>query len=199
MKSGRKKRMRHLGSLFLAGALIAGCGGQTKRHSEFMDTIRQYNDGIRWNDAPLAASLIPLAEREDFLEERADFEDDLRVGDYEIQRVRWGAGRKRAEIDVRFTWHLDSKGIVNKSMTKQLWRRFGKSWLMVEESMIRGEPMPGVPEIDEGGEAGDKAPATEDKEVLYDDGETDGKPRDPPKTKGDSGSGPVPSHADRGR
>ena len=125
-------------------ALVAGgCGGSAKRASDFFHDMRGYNDGIRWRNHQQALTRIPHAERDDFLDERYELEEELRIGDYEVVRVKFASDQK-AEVQVRYSWHLDSRGIVHTTTTRQQWERRGKQWWMVEEVRVRGETMPGV-------------------------------------------------------
>jgi hypothetical protein len=148
-------------ALLISFALIgtAGCGAGQRRTENLMDDIRGFNQGIRWHKHPQAALRIPPKEREDFLDEREDLEEDLRIADFEIQRVRYNNKRTKASVNVKWEWLLDSRGVLHKSTTKQNWQLYGKRWLMVKEKLVRGEPMPGVPD-----------PADEEIEEI--DGET---------------------------
>ncbi len=111
-----------------------------------MDDVRGYSEGLRWQKYPQAAVRIPPAEREEFLDEQDELETDLRIGDYEITRLRVDKSKNRASVRIRWTWHRDSEGIVHTTTSHQTWQRRGKRWLMVEERRLKGEAMPGVPE-----------------------------------------------------
>ena len=127
---------------------VLGCGASPKRAELVLDEVRGYNDGVRWQKTPQAALRIPPREREEFFDERDELADELRIADYEIIRVRQPGRGERAVIQVKWTWHLDSKGIVHTTTSQQEWEMHGKRWLMVAEHRVRGEPMPGVPEDD---------------------------------------------------
>ena len=124
----------------------AGCGAAPKRGTTLIEDVRGYNDGVRWNHHVLAAKRIHPKERDAFLSERTDLEDDLRIGDYQVVHVKTAGSTDRARVKVKYMWHLDSKGQVHQTTTMQKWRRYGKRWLMVGERRVRGETMPGVDE-----------------------------------------------------
>jgi hypothetical protein len=63
--------------------------------------------------------------------------------------MRFRNERQMARVDVEWSWHLDSRGIVHKTVTRQIWQVVGKMWLITRETRLRGEPMPGVDEPDE--------------------------------------------------
>lgn len=132
-------------SLLLAGSLA--CGAGPKRSETLLSDVQGYGDGIRWRKPAQAAVRIPPNERDDFLDERTLLDEDLRIADYEITRLSLrGPDQDRAEVRMRWTWHLDGKVQVHTTVTEQAWERHGKRWLMVEERRVSGEPMPGMAE-----------------------------------------------------
>jgi hypothetical protein len=48
-------------------------------------------------------------------------------------------------VHIKFTWHLDSRGVVHTTHTVQSWQLQGTGWVLAGERHLRGEPMPGVP------------------------------------------------------
>lgn len=136
--------------ILLCAAVLAtsACGGQLKGDN-FMVTVRSYNDDLRWWRLPSAATKIPALQRVAFLDEREALEDDLRIDDWELKRVRWGRDRLRAAVHVKYTWHSDRKGVVHKTIAIQRWEQHGKRWLMAEERWLRGDDMPGLLKPDE--------------------------------------------------
>jgi len=126
--------------------LVVACGSSVQQRQHFMGAVRGYNDGLRWRRHTHASAFIPPAERDEFMNEREELSDDLRIDDYELSRVRLGKRGNRAKVQVKYTWHQDSVGTVHKTTTEQKWERHGKSWQLVEELRLRGEEMPGVAE-----------------------------------------------------
>jgi hypothetical protein len=121
-----------------------------KSSRELLYDVRAYNEGVRWVKLPQAAARIPPAEREAFLDEREQLEDDLRIDDFEITRLKMsGETNELADVQIKWTWHMDSKGIVRTTTSRQKWRRYGKRWLMLHEAHVRGDIMPGIPEASE--------------------------------------------------
>jgi hypothetical protein len=122
-----------------------GCAGR-QRPNELPDDVRTYGEGVRWHKLSQAAAHVPPRERADFLAEREELVDDLRIGDWEIEAIDWTTPLKRATVRIQWTWHLDSRGLVHKTVSEQRWELHGKRWLLIGEVRRRGEPMPGVPE-----------------------------------------------------
>jgi len=121
--------------------VVAGCGaaphGQT-----LMDAVRTYNDGVRWSRFAAAASAVPARQREEFLDEREELAEDLRITDYEVVRVKEKG--EEADVQVKLTWYKDSEGTVRETWAKQAWERHGKAWRIVAEDRVRGADMPGL-------------------------------------------------------
>lgn len=125
--------------------ILAGCGPAPTRGEALLESVTTYNDGVRWDRLAIAASRVPPAQREDFVDERDQLADDLRITDWEVKRVRQ-EGAARARVHVKYTWYLDDEGIVHETHADQRWERRGKVWLILEEHRLRGEPMPGLAE-----------------------------------------------------
>jgi hypothetical protein len=133
-------------AIICIGAVWMACGHAPKTTEKLMGAVRGYNEDLRWHRITAAASHIPPKERELFLDERDDLEKELRIDDYEVGRVALGKKGDRAVVHVRYTWHMDNRGIVHTTIAAQLWERRGSRWWMAEERRVRGKTMPGVPE-----------------------------------------------------
>jgi hypothetical protein len=134
--------------------MIGACGGSQKRSSDLLYDVRAYNEGVRWVKLPQAAVRILPSEREAFLDEREKLEEELRIDDFEITRLKInGDTQDTADVQIKWTWHMDRQGIVRTTTSKQEWKRYGKRWLMLKEAHVRGDEMPGIREVlDEEGE-----------------------------------------------
>jgi hypothetical protein len=131
----------------IATALVAALGlacAAPKAGETLIDSVRTYHEGIRWSRIPNAASRVPAAEREEFITAWSELADDLRITDYEVVQVAQGA--RTSKVEVKYTWYLDSRGIVHETHAREDWERHGKVWLRVAEHRVRGERMPGLAE-----------------------------------------------------
>ena len=142
---------------------IAACGGAQQRADDLMDSVRGYNEGVRWNRYETAAAAVPPKERDQFIEEREDLEKELHISDYEVVRVG-GAPNRTAHIEVKYTWFKDSEGIVRETRALQTWERHGKAWMIIDERRTHGPEMPGLREPDAGDDAAKPADATKKPE-----------------------------------
>jgi hypothetical protein len=98
-----------------------------KAQESLIDDVRAFQEGLRWRKYDLAADYVPARVRERFLDAREEVDADLRIDDYEVERVKLADG-DRAEVRVRYTWHLDSVGMVHVAVVDEDWERQGKVW-----------------------------------------------------------------------
>lgn len=125
--------------------MLAACGGAPKSQDTLAESIRGYNEGVRWQRYAMAAAKILPRERAEFIDEMDERGEDLRITDYEIVRVE-PRGDREARVQIKVTWYRDSEGIVHDTTATQKWERHGKAWFMVEEARQRGAEMPGLAE-----------------------------------------------------
>lgn len=130
----------------LVVVVAGGCGMAGQRRTPLIDHLREFNESVRWSQFDKAALSVPPLEREDFLDERDELAEDLKIDDFLIKRMRFRHERTWARVDILYTWHLDSRGIVHKTTSRQIWEVTGKSWTITKETRVRGEPMPGLDE-----------------------------------------------------
>lgn len=156
--------------LVAAALTITACGGSAKRSHDLQYDVRLFNEGVRWVNLPQAAVRILPSEREEFLNEREELEEELRIDDFEIMRLKTeGTDQERATVQIKWTWHMDREGVVRTTTSRQAWRRYGSRWIMTKEARLRGDEMPGIKhevedETEESGdeEAEDAAPSADE-------------------------------------
>ncbi len=125
-------------------ALVAACGApQNRSEEDLSESIRQYNDGVRWGRFEVAASSLPPAERSKFIDEMDQRANDLKITDYDIVNVETH-GPKAAKVQIKLSWYKDTEGTVHETHALQTWERHGKLWVMVDEIRVRGTEMPGL-------------------------------------------------------
>jgi hypothetical protein len=135
--------------LALCLALCSACGApQGRDHDDLAESIRQFNEGVRWGRFAVAASAIPPAQRSQFVDEMDERANDLKITDYEVVRVDPKGGRE-ARVQIKLSWYKASQGTVHETHAVQQWERQGKTWRMVDETRLRGAEMPGLPEPSE--------------------------------------------------
>src|SRR6185436_3337124 len=128
------------------GLVLAACGApQVHPENDLSESIRQFNDGVRWERFANAASSLPPPERSQFVDDMDQRASDLKITDYEIVRVD-PRGAREARVHIKLSWYKASEGTLRETHAMQTWERHGKNWWMVDETRLRGAEMPGLAE-----------------------------------------------------
>jgi hypothetical protein len=109
------------------------------------ESVREYNEGVRWERFANAAVHVPPTERAQFLDDSDARAKDLRITEYDLVRVEQ-KNDTEAEVQVKIGWYLDSEGKLRETHSKQSWERHGKTWWIIDEARQRGYEMPGLRE-----------------------------------------------------
>jgi hypothetical protein len=125
--------------------LSACAAAQVHSENDLSESIRQFNDGVRWERFSVAASSIPPPQRAQFVDEMDQRAGDLKITDYDVVKVD-PRGEREAHVQVKLSWYKASEGTVHETHAIQTWERHGKIWLMVDETRLRGAEMPGLTE-----------------------------------------------------
>jgi ribosomal protein S16 len=132
-------------AIVLAALLAAGCAGRQREPDSLADSIRSFNDGVRWERYSVAATRIPARERSQFVEDMDLRSDDMKITDYEIVNVD-ARGPREARVLLKMSWYRPSDNTVRETHAVQTWEKQGRAWMMVAEARQRGAEMPGLPE-----------------------------------------------------
>ncbi len=125
--------------------VLVACGANQQSSETLAESIRSYNDGMRWQRFAVAATLVPPRERSKFVEDMDERAEDLRITDYEVVKVD-RKGATAAEVQVKVSWYKDSEGTLRETHARQTWERQGKDWMIVDTERMRGAEMPGLPD-----------------------------------------------------
>ncbi len=122
----------------------AGCGSAIRKDTDTLtESIRVFNEGVRWQRYAVAATAIPPAQREKFVDEMDQRSEDLKITDYEVVKVA-PAGAKAAKVQIKVSWYSDREGTLHETHALQSWEQHGKEWWMVDAVRVRGHEMPGL-------------------------------------------------------
>jgi hypothetical protein len=126
--------------------VLAACSAAQSQNTDTLaDSIRSYNDGVRWGRYAIAATKVPPRERSQFIQEMDDRANDVKITDYEVVDVA-AKNTRTAKVRIKMSWYRNSEGTVHETQAEQMWERQGKLWFMVQEARVRGTEMPGLPE-----------------------------------------------------
>jgi hypothetical protein len=126
--------------LSILGAAACGAGRQ---HETLSDSIRTYNEGIRWERFEVAANAVPPTERTAWVQDMDERAEDVKVTDYDVVSVQRKAPRE-AHVQVKWSWYRNSEGTLHQTHADETWELHGKEWWMVDTKHVRGDEMPGV-------------------------------------------------------
>jgi hypothetical protein len=128
---------------------LAACAGIPQNEDTLGESVRAYNEGIRWGRYGVAAGKVPPRERAQFVEEMDERADKVKITDYDVVDVN-ARGTREARVRIKISWFAENEGTVHETHAVQTWERQGKMWFMVGEKRVRGKQMPGLPEPVEG-------------------------------------------------
>jgi hypothetical protein len=125
---------------------MLGCGAAALRDEpDLSESIRMFNDGVRWERFASAAVQLPPRERSQFVDDMDQRSADVKITDYEVVRVD-PRGEREARVQIKLSWYKASEGTIHETHAVQTWERHGKAWWLVDEIRLRGAPMPGLAE-----------------------------------------------------
>ena len=131
---------------FLATILfVTACAGMPQNEDTLGESIRAYNDGVRWGRYGVAAGKVPVKERAAFVEDMDERAEKVKITDYDVVDVN-ARGAREARVRIKIAWYASDEGTVHETHAVQTWERQGKLWFMVGEKRVRGKEMPGLPE-----------------------------------------------------
>ncbi|MFT3691638.1 MAG: hypothetical protein QM831_00770 [Kofleriaceae bacterium] len=125
--------------------MLAACGGAPKAADSLADSIREYNEGVRWGRFEVAAKNIPQKQRSQFVDDNDERAKDVKITQYDIVNVDQ-KGKREAKVHIKMEWYSDKEMLVHETHAVQTWEKQGKDWMMVDESRLKGSEMPGLQE-----------------------------------------------------
>lgn len=129
----------------LLAILMLGCGGSLHDQPDLSESVRMFNDGVRWERYTAAAAALPPRDRSQFVDDMDQRSGEVKITDYEVMRVD-PRGQHEARVQVKLSWYKTSEGTIHETHAVQTWERHGKAWWMVDEVRLRGAAMPGLAE-----------------------------------------------------
>jgi hypothetical protein len=131
----------------LLAIAMLGCGAAAALHNEpdLPESVRMFNDSVRWERFAAAATAVPPRERSQFVEDMDQRAADLKITEYEIVRID-PKGEREAKVHIKLSWYKATEGTVHETHEVQTWERRGRAWWMVDEIRLRGSQMPGLAE-----------------------------------------------------
>jgi hypothetical protein len=130
----------------LLAILLLGCGAALHDQPDLPESVRMFNEGVRWERFTAAAAALPPRERSQFVDDMDQRSGEVKITDYEVMRID-PRGEHEARVQVKLSWYKTSEGTIHETHAVQTWERHGKAWWMVDEARLRGAPMPGLADL----------------------------------------------------
>jgi hypothetical protein len=134
--------MRILAAAFALATLpgcMAGMGYSTA--DQVTNAAREYNQDVHWGRYDKAAEHIPREDRDRFVERHTALEDNLEIAEFELQNIEIDKKKQTASVRLDYTWSLKTRGILEKTTTKQAWEKRDGQWIMAAETRVKGSPL----------------------------------------------------------
>jgi len=120
--------------LSLGGCLIQG------NKQNLMDSLHEYNSGLRWGRIDRMAEYVPPKKRDRLIAMQQQRED-VQITGCEVAGVKL-AKKDRAVATVLIEWYLSSQGRLQRTYVEQTWVQQDSHWRVAEQRIIRGAPFP---------------------------------------------------------
>jgi hypothetical protein len=125
--------------------LLAACTNPMKEQESLTDTVRAFNENVRWERFDRAAARLPPKERAARVDEWDERAKDVKITEWELVKID-PRGDRAARAQIKLSWYRESEQILKQTQEVQTWERHGKVWLLVDESHLRGAELPGISE-----------------------------------------------------
>ena len=96
--------------------VLAACGARAQATETLTESVRSFNDGVRWERFTVAAVRIPARERTQFVEDMDLRAEELKITDYEIVSVD-ARGTREARVQVKLSWYRPAEGTLRETRT----------------------------------------------------------------------------------
>ncbi|MCA9541458.1 MAG: hypothetical protein KC620_21320 [Myxococcales bacterium] len=131
---------------------LAACGGRD-RGALLRDSVRGFNQSLRWGAFDAASRYVEAEKRADWLQARVSGSSNLRMTDVQIVRVDQGAleakpGEKptqEARALVSMSWYRLPDMTVHSAVWRQTWHLRHDDWVLVNEEAVQDAPAATAP------------------------------------------------------
>lgn len=128
--------------LLCATALMggSGCSGTQNRNTALRDAVREYADATRWGHIGKAATFVPAAKREAFLDGRRRAAASMRIVEVDVRGVRLAADNESAQVIVAIAFTEGGDPVIQRHLVQQKWRWQQTGWNLVARERVKAPP-----------------------------------------------------------
>ena len=128
--------------LAMSGLFANGCA-TPNRMTHLKDTLRSFNQQVRWGIWASAAAHVEQKQRQAWLENRLTAGRDLKMSDVRLVRVvSDGPLATKAQVIVTLTWYRISDMKLQSSHWMQTWKHTQRGWKLTKEERHAKAPLP---------------------------------------------------------
>mgnify|MGYP006151331193 CR=1 FL=1 len=128
--------------ILCSSLMTIGCSAPN-RMTHLRDTVRVFNQQIRWGQWPSAASHVDMKARSEWLATRLAAAQNLKMSDVRLVRVSSDGPRStEATVIVTLSWYRISDMKVKNSHWVQTWSHTGHGWKLTKEKRQIAAPKP---------------------------------------------------------
>ncbi len=142
---GKRKGMLRITFICLSFLGVIACS-TPNRMTHLRDTLRTFNQQVRWGMWPAASSHVSQENREKWLAQRIANAQNLKLSDVRlVQVVSDGPRATKAKVMVSITWYRTSDMRVQRANWLQTWNHSRLGWRLVDEEKqrpLKPEPKP---------------------------------------------------------
>jgi hypothetical protein len=121
-------------------AIVSSCGFYQSPTEKLKESVRYFNEGVRWGRLQdVMARVDPMTE-EHFLEMHKDFGKLIKVEHYEVASFNVDLEKKLAQVGIKLVWYRVDEMLVHETVLLQRWEERKGKWLMVAEEYHAGSP-----------------------------------------------------------
>jgi len=103
-----------------ATLFLAGCASMRITRETLDDTLRDYQQMLRWNEAPSAVAFVSEPMKPAYIEKATGF-NRVKIVDYRIKSVDFSKEQKKATAVVEYDYHLKSGLTIKTVVDTQKW------------------------------------------------------------------------------
>ncbi len=122
--------------------LLVACGGGRK--ADLGDTLRDFNQQVRWGSWMAAARHVDAKSRSGWLRARVVAAASLRVTDVQLLGVQ-PQSEDTAIVLVGVSWYRVTDPTLRQRIWQQTWRYDDEVWLLAEEVVVQQQTEPQKP------------------------------------------------------
>lgn len=126
----------------LSGAVGLGCGPRD-RGLDLKDSVRTYNQHLRWNRFEAASGFIAIEQRAQWLASRTSSAAGLHITNIQVVRLQKpDLEQKTVEVLVSLSWYRMPETRVQQAVYAQVWQEFEGRWRIIDEHEVKNAETP---------------------------------------------------------